>query len=95
MEVRWSPEAADDLERIVRRIHDDNPQAARELASTLYDGCASLTSFPNRGRTGRLAGTRELLFPAYPSYIAVYRVTVEAVEIARIWHVAQERPSPF
>jgi len=92
MDVRWSPEAADDLERITRRIRDDNPQAARELASAIYDGCASLTTFPNRGRAGRLTGTRELLFPSHSSYIAVYRVTAHAVEIARIWHVARERP---
>jgi toxin ParE1/3/4 len=91
MEVRWSPEAADDLERIITRIRADNPQAARELASAIYDGCASLTALPNRGRVGRLTGTRELLFRSYPSYIAVYRVTAHAIEIARVWHVAQER----
>src|SRR5215472_19216123 len=28
MEVRWSPEAADDLERIVVRVRQDSPQAA-------------------------------------------------------------------
>jgi plasmid stabilization system protein ParE len=30
MEVRWSPEAADDLERIVRHIQRDSPEVARK-----------------------------------------------------------------
>ena len=60
MEIRWSPEAAGDLEHIVNRVRRDNPQAARQVAIRLYNSCASLESFPNRGRTGRIAGTRDL-----------------------------------
>ena len=47
--------------------------------------------FPNRGRTGRIAGTRELVFGPLP-YIAVYRVTEDIVEILRIYHGAQDWP---
>jgi len=35
MEVRWSPEAAEDLERIGRRIQQDKPNAARNVVLTL------------------------------------------------------------
>jgi plasmid stabilization system protein ParE len=35
MEVRWSTPAADDLERILRRIEKDNPTAAREVVETI------------------------------------------------------------
>jgi plasmid stabilization system protein ParE len=31
MEVRWSPQAALDLERIFTRIHKENPTAAHEV----------------------------------------------------------------
>jgi len=34
MELRWSPEAAEDLERIFERIQNDNPTAAREIVKT-------------------------------------------------------------
>jgi plasmid stabilization system protein ParE len=34
MEVRWSSLAAKDLERIFKRIQQDNPTAAREVART-------------------------------------------------------------
>jgi plasmid stabilization system protein ParE len=40
MNIRWSPEAADDLQRICERIEIDNPDAANRVAKTIYEGCA-------------------------------------------------------
>ena len=60
MQIRWSPEAADDFESAIRRILQDNPSNAQRLAQIIYDRIASLTAFPNRGRAGRIEGTREL-----------------------------------
>jgi toxin ParE1/3/4 len=77
-EVRWSPEAADDLERICDRIERENPAAARRVAEIIYERCGALGEFPNRGRTGRIGGTRELVFTP--------------LEIARIYHSAQDWP---
>lgn len=37
MHIRWLPEAADDLERVVRYIYDENPEAARRVAQTKKD----------------------------------------------------------
>ena len=91
MEVRWSPQAAEDLVRIAQRILRDNPAAAREVVETLYNGITNLKTFPNRGRTGRIEGSRELVFPSLP-YIVVYRLKDQAVEIARIYHAAQDWP---
>ena len=50
-----------------------------------------MRTFPNRGRSGRIEGTRELVFPSLP-YIAVYRVHNGAVEVVRIYHAAQDWP---
>ncbi len=91
MEIRWSPEAAEDLEHIVNRISRDNPQAARQVADVIYNRCATLENFPDRGRMGRIAGTRELVFAPLP-YIVVYRVKPSVVEIVRIYHSAQNWP---
>jgi plasmid stabilization system protein ParE len=92
MEVRWSLLAAEDLERICERIERDNPEASRRVARTIYDGCAGLKNFPHAGRaTSRLNGRRELVFSRL-SYIAVYRVTEQVVEISRIFHGAQDWP---
>jgi addiction module RelE/StbE family toxin len=91
MTVRWSPEAAADFTAIVEYIRKQNPSAAERVAHTIYDGVASLTSFPKRGRHGRTKGTRELVFSPLP-FIAVYRVRAEAVEIARVLHGSQRWP---
>lgn len=91
MEVRWSLEAFRDLERIFTHIYQDNPAAAQQITKTLYETCASLRDFPNRGREGRIKGRRELVFPPLP-YIVVYRVKEHAVEISRIYHAAQDWP---
>jgi addiction module RelE/StbE family toxin len=89
MEVRWSVLAAEDLERIFRRIEKDNPASARETVKAIYDGCEALRDFPHRGRPGRMNGRRELIFSPY---IAVYQVKEYAVEISRIYHGAQDWP---
>jgi toxin ParE1/3/4 len=91
MQIRWSPEAAEDLERIGRLIQRDKPIAAKNTVLTLYRGIADLKNFPNRGRSGRIEGTRELTFPSLP-YIAVYRLHQGAVEVVRVYHGAQDWP---
>jgi len=62
MRIRWTAPAAEDLYRIIRYIRRDNPGAARDMAKAIYDGCHSLTRFPNRGRPGVEPGTREVVF---------------------------------
>jgi toxin ParE1/3/4 len=47
-------------------------------------------AFPNRGRPGRVQGTRELVL-ARP-FLAVYEVAEEEVQILRILHGAREWP---
>jgi plasmid stabilization system protein ParE len=92
-EIRWSIPAAD-LERICAHIERENPEAARRVAQTIFNGCQGLKRFPYLGRLSvRMAGRRELVFPPLP-YIVVYRVTDKAVEIIHIFHGAQDWPSP-
>jgi addiction module RelE/StbE family toxin len=91
MRIRWTTDAADDLERIAVYLLRENPSAARRAIQTITDGITILTRFPNRGRPGRSPDTRELLFPSLP-YIVVYFVKEQAIEILRIYHAAQDWP---
>jgi toxin ParE1/3/4 len=91
MRLRWTTPATNDLYNIVQRIRKDNPAAAAEVATILYDGCGGLSDFPRRGRNGRIEGTRELVFPGLP-YIVVYKIQDEVVELLRIYHGAQDWP---
>jgi toxin ParE1/3/4 len=89
MQVRWTAPAAEDLRRITRRIQRDNPTAARQVVKNLYESGMSLETMPNRGRSGRIAGTREFVVTPF---ILVYRIKADAVEILRIYHGAQDWP---
>jgi addiction module RelE/StbE family toxin len=90
MRVRWTTDAADDLERICDYIAETSPDSAHRIARLIVDGIASLHTFPNRGRPGRVNGTREFVFAPLP-FVAVYEVKDE-VHVLRILHGAQRWP---
>jgi len=90
MRVRWTTEAADDLDRICSHIAEDSPEFALKIGRILYRGIAGLTAFPNLGRTGRRIGTRELVFTPLP-YIVVYRIREQNIHVLHIWHGAQNK----
>jgi toxin ParE1/3/4 len=92
MRVRWTPEAAEDLDSIHDYIAQYNPAAALQVSRQLYRGIAQLAEFPRRGRPGLKHSTRELVFTPLP-YIAVYRIKESTVEVLRIWHTARHRSS--
>ena len=85
--IRWTTEASDQLEAAVKRIQQDNPTAARNVAQAVIDRIEQLATFPGLGRHGEVKGTRELVIPPY---VVVYRSTEEIVEILHIWHGAQD-----
>jgi toxin ParE1/3/4 len=91
MNICWSPEAAADFAGIIDYIGHENPSAAERVGRSMFDSVNSLESFSNRGRPGRIDGTRELVLAPLP-FIVVYRVKRGAVEIARPPHGAQRWP---
>lgn len=91
MQLRWTEEAADDLDRIADYLLLHAPDRAQELIRTVYDAPATLLTFPNRGRRGKRDGTRELVLPPLP-YIVVYTVRRDVIFVVRILHGAQQWP---
>jgi toxin ParE1/3/4 len=91
MQLRWAREAADDLERIADYLLAHSPDRAAELVRSVYEASAALLAFPNRGRSGRIEGTRELVLTPLP-YIVVYKVLDDAIFVVRILHGAQKWP---
>ena len=92
MRLRWTTPATQDLYNIVRRIQEDNPDAAAKVANTPYDRCGSLENIPRRGRKGRIEGTRELVFSGLP-YIVVYRIQDQTLEISIMEHQTGPQPT--
>jgi len=73
------------------RLAKRNPYVAAEQDEAISAQIILLAEHPEIGRTGRLAGTREVVIARTP-YIAIYRVKKNEVEILRILHHAQKWP---
>ena len=91
MELRWTREAAADLERIADYLFQHVPDRAADLVRAVYDAPALLLEFPDRGRPGKKEGTRELVLSPLP-YLVVYAVRSDVIFIVRILHGAQQWP---
>jgi addiction module RelE/StbE family toxin len=89
--IRWAPAAAEDLENIREYLREHHPALAASTIGALYTKARSLKRFPNRGRIGQIAGTRELVLAPLP-FIIVYRTSGELVEVFRIMHTSQDWP---
>jgi len=90
MRIRWTEDAAGDLQRICDFIANDRPESARRVAETIVHSVGALDTFPERGRRGRVEGTRELVLPSLP-FVVIYEV-LEEVQVLRILHGAQQWP---
>jgi toxin ParE1/3/4 len=93
--VTWSPSALADLRDAVHYIRRDNPQAARRFGEKLVQKAESLSTLPQRGRVIAKFGDPDLREVFLGPYRIAYRIrpAPPEVEIARIWHGAQDEDS--
>lgn len=92
MRIRWTDPAVRDLIQICDYIQEHgSANIACRVALLIYESIGTLSRFPESGRTGRKAETRELVFSGLP-YLAIYRIQNQQVEILRILHGAQQWP---
>jgi toxin ParE1/3/4 len=91
MQLRWTKEAAADLEHIADYLFEHVPDRAVELVRAVYDAPTALLEYPHRGRPGKKVGTRELVISPLP-YLVVYTVYGDVVFVVRILHGAQRWP---
>ncbi|RJT28477.1 type II toxin-antitoxin system RelE/ParE family toxin [Mesorhizobium waimense] len=91
MKLVWSALALSDRDGIFTHIEADNPAAAITVDERIEAAARRLRDFPESGRPGRIAGTRELVVTGTP-YVAAYLVTETTVRILRVLHGAQQWP---
>ncbi|MBZ9603350.1 type II toxin-antitoxin system RelE/ParE family toxin [Phyllobacterium chamaecytisi] len=91
MKLVWAQFALSDRDGIFTYIEAGNPRAATHVDEQIVLALHRLLDFPESGRPGRLAGTRELVIPRTP-HDAAYSVTADTVRILRILHGAQMWP---
>lgn len=90
MKLVWSPRAVRQLEDAVAYIEQDNPRAAWDLHDRILETAEKLLTSPELGPTGPRPGTRELTITR-TRYVLVYRVTLDSIQIAAVWHTRQNR----
>ncbi len=87
MKVRYSPEAVDDLNRVVEFVEAKNPFAARRIAIDLQEGIDRLKQFPRIGLPVLKAPDPDRIRDLYVgSHTVRYLVADEVIYILRIWH---------
>lgn len=88
LKLRWTLPAFKQLREARLYVEAENPHAAPMLGKRIEDGMQRLTLFPEMGRVGRRAGTRELVIPGTP-LIVTYRITADTVEVLSVIHGAR------
>lgn len=91
MQLEWSVLAQQDREAIFDYIEADSPQAAIAVDERIRAQLEALIDFPERGRPGRINGTRELPIQRTP-YVAAYLLREDHLLILRLLHGAQMWP---
>jgi toxin ParE1/3/4 len=89
--LEWSLFALADRNEIFDYIEADSPRAAVTMDDRISACVALLIQFPERGRPGRIEGTRELIASRTP-YLAAYRISGDTVRILRILHGSRQWP---
>jgi plasmid stabilization system protein ParE len=80
-----------DIEECAEHIAKDSPGAAEQLVERIWQCGQSLCTMPDRGRPGRVPGTRELVLPEIP-YLIAYRVKRNEIQVLRVIHSARDWP---
>jgi plasmid stabilization system protein ParE len=87
MNVKYSPESIEDLQRVVEFIENKNPFAARRIAIDLQEGVQKLKQFSQIGLPVLKASDPERIRDLYVGqYTVRYLITEEVIYIVRIWH---------
>ncbi|MNN21132.1 Plasmid stabilization system protein [compost metagenome] len=90
MKVYWTPEAEQDRIDIWDFIAADNLYAAARMDELFSATAAKLAEFPEMGKPGKVAGTRELI--PHESYRLVYQIGNDALWVLALVHTARMWP---
>lgn len=93
IEIRWSPAAKTDLERLYTFIAEHSADAAQRAMNTLVNAADMLADYPEKGRPWEHdSQSRELLVRfGSRGYVLRYRYKDDVIFIARVWHAREQR----
>ena len=85
-EMRWTPQAADDLEAITDFIAADSPHYASLFVIDVLSALGQLQAFPRSGRVVPETQTPDIREIILGNYRIVYRVQEDMVVVLTVWH---------
>ena len=93
--IEWTEQAV----RQLGQAHDyitlsNSVDVADRITSHIATRVQQLASFPMSGRSGRVAGTRELVISNTP-FIVAHTIDGEHIIILALYHGAQKWPAAF
>ncbi len=89
VEVRWTPQAAEDLHSIVEFIARDSSQYARLLVVDIFQAVERIAAFPQSGRIVPELNDPVVREVILGNYRLVYRVQDAALDLLTIYHGAR------
>jgi len=93
--IEWTEQAVHQLDQAYDYIALSNSEeVAVRVTARIVAAIQQLATFPMSGRTGRVAGTRELVIATTP-FLAAYAIDVDRIVILAIYHGAQKWPDAF
>jgi toxin ParE1/3/4 len=94
VKLRWVEGAVEDLQSAHDYLEAESPKAALDTVDRIMSAVQRLEQFPNMGRAGRVAGSRELVVTGTP-FVVAYRLKAESVQILAVLHAARKWPRRF
>lgn len=96
VEVKWTPQALDDLEAICLFIARDAPQVAAVFAQNAFRATDRLADFTRSGRVVPELNDENLREIILGNYRLIYRIRQDEVQILTVHHGARLiEPSQF
>ena len=87
MNLRFSPEAVEDLIRLRNFIEEKNPTAAQRIANDLLLGLEKLKVFPEIGlKVERAFDPNRIRDLFIGSYTVRYLIGDDEIVVLRVWH---------
>ena len=86
-EIRWTPQAIEDIENIAKYIGNDSPKYAAIQVEEFFDAALILEDFPHSGRIVPELGNKNIRELIVGFYRLIYRIrNSNLVEVITVYH---------
>lgn len=94
MRLSWTSPASHDLAALHSYVRAESFQAADRILDQIVKATEMLVRQPRLGRTGRIAGTRELVIVRTP-FLVVNQIREDTIQILAVLHGKRRWPKYF